>query len=157
MKSKKYEFVITKPIQYIQVKRLASQLDEADRSLSVIGNFTGSFYFYESIKMADPEWYRVRYFRSRFSYAFTNGVYTKLKCDMFFDSDIYKDSFLNFISSPLRRVSLFEEGYFSYVGNQDFNMVSLIKKIKLKIYRMLNMPLGLGASTWTKSYYLSFP
>ena len=151
------EFVITKPLQYINARNLVRQLGVLRPKLVILDYFSDSFEFYLRVRDIDPVWGEVEYYSSRLSYLAKKLTKFRLFNQIYVDSDIYKDSIVNFLLSPFKRVNLYEEGYFSYVGCQDFNMTSSAKKMKLFFYKMLGLPLSLGGSFWTNRYYLYVP
>lgn len=156
MKSKA-SFVITKPIQYITARNLAEQLGEESPILYIIPNFSRADEFLKNVRCFDKMWGKVIFVPSRwllpFYRLFNNNILGKL----FTDSDIYKDSLINLLSSPVSKVSLYEEGFYSYVGDQNLHMSRNGKSARLRVYNFFKLPKGLGLSGWTDKIFLYEP
>lgn len=156
MKSKA-SYVITKPIQYITARNLAEQLGQDSPNLYIVPNFSCANDFFSNVRRFDKVWGRVVYVPNRWLLPFYRLINCNILGKLFTDSDIYKDSLINFLSSPASKVSVYEEGFYSYVSDQNLHMSRNGKSFRLRVYNLFKLPKGLGLSGWTDKLFLYKP
>ena len=150
-------FLVTRPVQYVTARNLAMQLGLKFPVIIIQDGFPGARKLLNSIKAHDSYWSSCYISGNRFLLPLVIHSKGLSNVPLYVDSDLYKDSVINFLSSPFSKVKLFEEGFYSYVTDQTSHMVRNGKSLRYLIYAIFALPKGLGYSRWTDSVYLYRP
>ena len=150
-------FIATKPSQYITARNLASQLEGNNNILLLVGNFAQSKVLFNRIVKTDQSWKEVLYFNCRATAVISKLFLFGPNVDLYTDSDIYKDSILNFLSTFFGNVFVYDEGFYSYINNLDKHLEKEKKKIRQVIYKVLKLPNSHGKGCKTRGVYLYNP
>lgn len=141
--------VVTKPMQLVT---LLSVLKQDGRELNnvklvVVDQFNDARGFSEAVESFSL-FKKVFFIRSRLGLVFSCFHVGEL----YVDSDFAKDDLINFLSCPLGKVKVYEEGFYNYVP--DLSSILRNKKIRLVLYKILGFNLFLGGGRFTSSIYL---
>ncbi|PMH28221.1 hypothetical protein BCU71_06525 [Vibrio lentus] len=146
-------FIITKPSQYITARNIAKSIDKIESPLLyIVGSFSESRKFYHQVKEHDFLWGRVEFFNSRL-HALCYKMFHCRSLPLFTDSDIYKDSILNRLSSSYD-IYVYDEGFYSYLDDLESHLINQGKCFRRMLYNVLKLPKYHGGSPYTTGLYL---
>lgn len=147
MCTKNNVFIVTRPLQYLNIKGIVEKDSSFDNELVIIPNFTDVENFKKNILKCDKYWHKVLIIDSRID-LLLYVVKTKIN-NLYINSDLAFNYLITLFSNS-NKTYVYEEGW----GTYNLNISNGNNRLKSKFYNLIGSGKSMGHSYFTDGIYV---